>query len=131
MKKNRYVFNAVSCNRQRFTYPAIQPTANTAAMKTHKSDCVTSLTRSRYKERMSAKHGCTSTGVCICSTSRLTDFSTYLCRLCAKMQAKLIVREVKVFNCWRLHPYPLSDREPCWGFQSNPQTSVLLLIIIS
>ena len=64
---------------------------------------------------MSAKHSCTSTSVSSCSTSRLTD--------CAKMQAKLIVREVKVFNCWGLHPYTLSDREPRWGFQSNPQTS--------
>jgi len=34
------------------------------------------------------------------STSKPTDFSAYLYRLCTKMQAKLTVRELKVFNCY-------------------------------
>ena len=38
------------------------------------------------------------------------------------MQAKLTVREVKVFNCWGLHPYPLSVN-PAGAATPDPPSS--------
>ena len=95
--KGSYVDNGLS---------SCQPTANRVAMKTQKKLTVrNNLTQGQILgEKMSAKHGCTSTAASVDSTSRPTDFSAYLYPLCAKMQAKLTVREVKVFNCWGLHP---------------------------